>query len=230
MAITATVLTRAAAVAAVAAGVVFIGVNVNHPHLDATTVATTEVVVRSWFKVVMAALALTGITGMYLSQIRRNGVLGLVGYATFGVGYLLIMSTSLIAAAVLPSLVATDPAYVGDVLAVFTGGTAAGDIGALQVVFQVQSVGYLAGGLLFGIALFRARVLIRWATVLLAASGLISAALGLMPDFLYRLLAFPNAVAMIALGVSLWRYTRRHDIAPTSDPADPARHTTASAQ
>ena len=28
----------------------------------------------------MAALALAGITGMYLSQARRTGLLGLVGY------------------------------------------------------------------------------------------------------------------------------------------------------
>jgi hypothetical protein len=29
----------------------------------------------------MAVLALVGITGMYLSQVRRNGVLGLVGFS-----------------------------------------------------------------------------------------------------------------------------------------------------
>ncbi len=39
----------------------------------------------------MAVLALVGITGMYLSQIRRNGVLGLVGYVLLAAGYLLIM-------------------------------------------------------------------------------------------------------------------------------------------
>jgi hypothetical protein len=36
--------------------------------------------VRDSLKVLMAVLALVGITGMYLSQIRRNEVLGLVGY------------------------------------------------------------------------------------------------------------------------------------------------------
>ena len=53
--------------------------------------------------------------------------------------------------------------------------------------------------------LFRARVLARWATVLLAIGGLVSAALSMMPDAFYRLLAFPNGVAMIGLGYSLWR-------------------------
>ena len=80
MTVTTTSLTRAAGAAAVAAGLIFIGVQINHPHLDATSIATTEVVIRDFLKVLMAALALVGITGMYLSQARRNGLLGLVGY------------------------------------------------------------------------------------------------------------------------------------------------------
>ena len=46
MAITETALTRAAAAAAVAAGALFIGVQVGHPELDATSITTTEVYVR----------------------------------------------------------------------------------------------------------------------------------------------------------------------------------------
>ncbi len=75
---------------------------------------------------------------------------------------------------------------------------------------------YLAGGLLFGIALFRARVLARWATVLLAVGGLVSAALSLMPDAFYRLLAYPNGIAMIGLGVSLWLSQREGSSVETS--------------
>ncbi len=42
MTITPTSLSRAAAVAAVLAGLVFIGVQINHPHMDAASVTTTE--------------------------------------------------------------------------------------------------------------------------------------------------------------------------------------------
>ena len=35
-----------------------------------------------------------------------------------------------------------------------------------------------------------------------------SAALAVMPDAFYRLLAFPNAIALIGLGYSLWTTTR----------------------
>ena len=214
MSITPTSLTRAAGAAAAAAGMIFIGVQVNHPHLDATTITTTNVEVRDGLKVLMAVLALVGITGMYLSQVRRNGRLGLLGYLLLSAGYLSIMATSFVAAFVLPSIAGTNTGYVNDVIAATTGGSPTGDIGPLGVVIQVQSFAYLAGGLIFGIALYRAGVLARWAAALLAVGGVVTVALSVMPDAFYRLLAFPNGIAMIALGVSLWRASR-----PAADPA-----------
>ncbi len=208
MTITPQTLTRGAAAAAVAAGVTFIGVQIGHPHLDADSITTIEMTVRGSLKVLMAVLALAGITGMYLSRVRRNGLLGLVGYLLFAGGYLLIMCTSYAAAFVLPSVAEADRDYVNSVLAVASGGAADTEIGALAILFRAQGFGYLAGGLVFGIALFRARVLARWACVLLAVSGLVSAALTVMPDALYRLIAFPNGIALIGLGCSLWATTR----------------------
>ena len=104
MTITSTTLTRGAGVAAVAAGLIFIGVQINHPHADVTAVTTTEWAVRNSLKVLMAALVLVGITGMYLRQVKQTGVLGLLGYLVFSIGYLLIMSTTVISAYVLPSV------------------------------------------------------------------------------------------------------------------------------
>ncbi len=63
-------LTRAAGLAAVAAGLIFIGVQVGHPHMDATSITSSEVVLRNALKMLMASLALAGITGMYLRQVR----------------------------------------------------------------------------------------------------------------------------------------------------------------
>jgi hypothetical protein len=216
MTITATTLTRGAAAAAAAAGLIFIGVQVNHPHLDAGSITTTEMAVRGSFKVLMAALALVGITGLYLRQVKETGVLGLIGYLLFGAGYLLVMSTAFVATYVLPSVAETGPSYVNDVIAAATGGTPAGDIGLLRNVIQIQDIAYLAGGLVFGIALFRARVVARWAAALLAVGGVVTVALSMMPDAFYRLLAFPNGIAMIALGVSLWRTTRTTDTDATT--------------
>jgi hypothetical protein len=209
MTVTPTALTRAAGVSAAVAGALFIGVQINHPQLNATSITTTDVYFRDSLKVLMAVLALVGITGMYLSQVRRHGVLGLVGYGLLAAAYLIIMCRVFAAAYVLPEIAGANPGYVNDVIAVDTGrGSAEGDIGALQTVIQLAGFAYLAGGLLFGIALYRAHVLARWAAALLAVGGVVSVALSLMPDAFYRLLAFPNGIAMIGLGYSLWRTTR----------------------
>ena len=212
-------LVAASGLCAAAAGAIYIGVQINHPHLDAISIQTTEMAVRNTLKVLMAALSLVGITGMYLSQIRRNGVLGLVGYLVLGAGYLMILGTAYAAAFVMPTVAGLDAGYVNDVIAATTGGTPTGDIGALATMLKVQGFAYLAGGLLFGIALFRAHVLARWATVLLALGGLASAALSMMPDAFYRLLAFPTGIAMIGLGVSLWLGQRQASSVET----DPSR-------
>jgi hypothetical protein len=187
-------------------------VQFNHPHLDVTSITTTEVIIRSCLKALMAVLALVGITGMYLSQIRRNGKLGLIGFMMLAGGYLLIMSTTLVAASILPLVAGTDPGFVTDAIAISTGGTASGDVGLLAYLSKAQDLGYLLGGLLFGIALYRAHVLARWACALLAVGGVVTIALSVMPDAFYRLLALPNGIAMIGLGYSLWSTARTtHD-------------------
>jgi hypothetical protein len=217
MTITPAALTRTAGIAAVAAGALFIGVNIDHPDLNATSIATTNVYVRDSFKVLMCVLALVGISGMYLSQLRRNGVLGLVGYAVFALGYLGIMSIAFVAAYVLPEVVGSNRVYVSDVLALNTSqGTVVGDVGALHTVMQLQGFAYLAGSILFGIALYRAHVLARWAAVVLMISGLAPLALPLMPDAFYRYLSYPNGIAMIGLGYSLWYTTRASTTTQTS--------------
>ena len=48
---------------------------------------------------------------MYLSQVRRNGLLGLIGYLVFAAGYLQLMIPPYIAAFVLPSIAETNPGY-----------------------------------------------------------------------------------------------------------------------
>lgn len=156
----------------------------------------------------MAVLALAGITGMYVSQVRRSGLLGLVGYVVLALGYLTILCTSFLAACVLPSIADRNPSYVNSVLTAADGGAITSEIGALGVAIQLQNITYLAGGVLLGIALLRAGVLVRWGAVLLAVGGPVSIALSMLPDAFHRLLAFPNGIAMIALGYSLWRTAR----------------------
>jgi hypothetical protein len=208
MTITTTTLTRAAGLAAVAAGVLFSAVQIGHPHLDAAFAATAEYAVRETVKVLFAALALAGITGMYLRQVRQTGVLGLVGYLLFGTALLLVLSVQVIGLTVLPSLTTSDPGFVDDVLAVAAGGTATGDIGLFPTLSTVLGIAFIGGGLLFGVALFRASVLARWAAALLTVGALATAAIPLLPMINQRLFAIPVGVALAGLGYSLWSTSR----------------------
>ena len=209
MTITTTTLTRAAGVAAVVGGLLYIGVQIRHPNLDLALVTTTEWKVRQTMKVLFASLSLAGITGMYLRQVTRTGVLGLIGYLTLATGFLLMLSTEVIGLVVVPTIAGTSPGYVTDVLAVSVpGGHATGNIGLIGPFSQVAGFGYLAGGLIFGIALFRANILARWAAALLAVGAVATLAIPLVPQVNFRLFAIPTGVALAGLGYSLWRDQR----------------------
>jgi hypothetical protein len=208
MNVTATGLTKAAGAAAAVAGTIFIAVQIGHPSFESFTTETGQWVARCSAKTVMAALALAGITGIYLRQYRKAGLLGLVGYLVFAAGYLAIFAVELIAVFVLPQLVDTQPAFVNDAVVASGGGHPNGDIGSLQTLFDLAGAGYIVGGLLFGIALFRTGVLPRWAAALLAVSTVATAALAVLPASFDRPMAVPEGVALIGLGVSLWRNPR----------------------
>ena len=225
MTITTTKLTRAAGLAAVAGGLLFIAVQIKHPLLDASFTTTTEFAVRETMKIFVAVLSLIGITGIYLRQVRQTGVLGLIGYVALGVGYLTILSVQAIGVFVLPDLAATQPGYVNDVLAVATSGTPVGDVGRMQTLSKI-GIGYIVGGTLFGIALFRAGVLARWAAVLLSVGAVATLATPFLPELIQRPFAVPVSVALIGLGYSLWREQRTPTAQPLHSPAssqlDPA--------
>jgi hypothetical protein len=216
MNVTTTGLTKAAGAAAAVAGTIFIAVQIGHPSFEAYNTETTQWVARCSAKTVMAALALVGITGIYLHQHRKAGLLGLIGYLVFAAGYLTMFSTEVIAVFVLPQLVHIQPAFTNAAIVASGGGHPTGDIGSLHALFDVAGAGYIVGGLLFGIALFRTGVLARWAAVLLAVSTPATALLAVLPESFDRPMAVPEGIALIGLGVSLWRTQRKPAPVPSA--------------
>jgi hypothetical protein len=215
MTITTTQLTRAAGLSAVAGGLLFIAVQIKHPLLDATFTTTTEYAVRETGKIFMAVFSLIGITGIYLRQVRQIGVLGLIGYLVLGVGYLGILSVQVVGVFVLPVVAASDSGYVNDVLAVATSGTPVGDIGQVGILIKGAGFAYIVGGIIFGIALFRAGVLARWAAALMSVGAVATVATSLLPELTQRLFAIPVGVALVGLGFSLWREQRTTKSVPS---------------
>ncbi len=210
MGITANRLTATAGLCAAAAGAIFIGVQINHPPADVAHLVTTEMTVRETAKALMCVLAVAGFTGMFLCNRHRFGRLGRAGYSLLTVGYLAMFAVECIVGYVLPTESHSDPVYVQHVLNAAIGHGPSGGIGHLHELFLVSGIGYSLGGLLFGIALFRARVLSRWASVVLAYGTTSALALSVLPESFNRPFAVPTGVALIGLGLSLWRGQRRH--------------------
>jgi uncharacterized membrane protein YphA (DoxX/SURF4 family) len=94
-----------------------------------------------------------------------------------------------------------------------TGLTRAAGISA---AVAASGVGYIVGGLIFGIALFRAGVLARWAAALLAVATIGTATLAVLPESFNRPMAVPEDIALIGLGISLWRTQARTEADTTA--------------
>jgi hypothetical protein len=163
----------------------------------------------------MATLAIIGISGLYLRNVERMGVLGLLGFVLFAGCFMVISAWSFVELVALPPLAEQAPQFVNDFLAVPGGGDIVGDVGAVKVAAGITAVGYLLGGLVFGAALFRARVVARWAALLLAAGSVVTVLVPVLPHAFERLLALPMGAALAALGGSLW--SRQRDVSTQSD-------------
>jgi hypothetical protein len=206
--ITSSRLTAISGLCAAAAGAIFIGVQIHHPPADVAHLVTTEMTIRETAKTLMAALALAGFSGMFLRHRGRFGRLGRVGYALLSVGYLAMFATEFFVGYYLPTEAHSNPVYVQHVLNAVVAHGPSGGIGPLQMLFLVMGLGYAFGGLLFGIALFRAGILARWACLLLAYGTVSALALSALPMSFSRPFAVPTGVALIGLGISLWRDQR----------------------
>lgn len=158
MTITTDKLTRAAGLSAVVAGLLYIFVQLIHPDENVASVTTTAWTVTHLLTLAMSVLALIGVSGLYLRQVRETGPLGLIGFLLFGSSFVVITVLIFVEVAVLPLLADQAPQFVNDVLTISTGGEVTGDVGAFTAASIVSAVTYLFGGLLFGVALFRARI------------------------------------------------------------------------
>lgn len=222
MSITTTHLTRAAGVGAVVAGLLFCAVQINHPAVDLAFVNTAEFAIRQGMKICFALLALIGITGMYLPQVRKMGVLGLIGYLILGAAFLGMLIFEVAAVVILPAISHSSPEYVSAVIGVALGGKAAIDVGLMSPLNSFVGISYMAGGLVFGIALFRANILARWAALLLAVATPLSILIPFLPFINQRLFAVPTGLALIALGSSLWLTCRAKGASVASALSEPA--------
>jgi hypothetical protein len=220
MTITTQGLSRAAAVSAMASGVLYASIQFIHPAEEVSNVTGSTWALVHYLTVAMAVLGLAGITGLYLRQVRQMKVLGLAGFVLLALFYLAATAHSYVEAFILPPLAEQSPQVAVDILALFGSAPADGSLGPVEGISTFAFAVYFLGGLTFGAATFRARILARWAGILLAAGSVSTILLPLLPHAAGRFAALPVGIAVAWLGYSLWAGQHRHAPAPVSGPGD----------
>lgn len=205
MNITSATLSRAAAVAATLAGLIYIVIQFIHPADVVESLTTQRWITVHLVSFTMAVLALIGLTGIYLRQIRQFGLLGLIAYAMFALFFLLQAAYTFAEALVAPLIAVDGPELATGIAGLFGREPAESDLGILGGLPLVGLVLYVGGALLFGVSIIRARVLSRGAGILLIAAAAVTPVAGaLLPHALERMAALPMGAALIWLGYSLW--------------------------
>jgi hypothetical protein len=191
-----------------AAGVCYVAVGVFHPLNVLSSVTTTRWAVVHVLAGTMCFFGLLGMAGLYARQVEKSGWLGLAGYLLFSLWLALIMGFTFVEVLILPVLATAAPAVVEGWLGMFTGSAGEIKLGALPTLWMLTGPVYILGGLLFGVATFRARILPRWAGVLLAAGATFGPVAALLPLEYQAKVAIPVGVALTWLGYALWSERR----------------------
>src|ERR1700754_3239996 len=200
-------LLRAAGLSAAAAGVLFALMQFIHPVETVANVETSAWTNVHYIGILMCLLGMVGVAGIYLRQVRESGLLGLAGCVMLVSFFFLTAGFQFIEAFALPEMTDDAPQLVTHILGISTGKDT-GDLGAITAIWPITGALYLVGGLVFSVALYRARVLARWASITLAAGVAVTLAMPAVPHSTARLFAFPVALALVGLGLSLWRDQR----------------------
>ena len=211
MKVTASKITGWAGLSAMVAGILFVVIQPIHPPDVLASVTTDQWALVISLKLGFALFGLLGLAGIYARQAHEAGWLGLAGYVLFSLFLALTTAFAFAEAFVLPLLATDAPKFVDGFLGLATGTVSEVSLGPIPTVYALAGVGYIVGGLMFGIATFRAGILPRWAAGMLALAGPVSIlAVAILPHDLERYAAAPGGIALAALGFALWAERREH--------------------
>jgi hypothetical protein len=215
MKITASSLIRWSGLAALVAGIIFAGIQPIHPPDVLASVTTGAWAIITPLKTVMGLLFLLGMTGLYARQVEETGWLGLAGYLLLSLMWALQTAFIFAEAFILPLLATAAPTFVESYLGIVNGHPGVMNVGTLAAIYNLLiGIPYMLGGLLFGIATFRAGILPRWPAGLLAVAAAVTPAAALLPHEIQRYAGIPVGLALAWLGYALWSERR----APASEP------------
>jgi len=213
-------LLRLAGLAALLAGICYVLVGLFHPANVAASVTTTRWQIVHVLACAMCFFGLLGMAGLYARQAVRTGWVALAGYLLLSLWLTLVLGFSFVEAFILPHVASAVPTFVQSWMGMFNGPAGPFDLGILPAIWTSTAPMYIGGGLLFGIATFRAGILPRWAGALLALSVVVAPVAVLLPNASQPKIAVPFGVALAWLGFALLRERRTEDGVAVLPPRD----------
>jgi len=198
-------LIRLAGLSALTGGLCYVIVGVFHPANDPASVTTTSWATVHVIACAMSFFGLLGLVGIYARQAVKAGWLGLVGFILLSLWFVVVMGFTFVEAFILPQLAATTPALADAWMKIFNGGTStlSLSLGVLPTLWRLTGFVYILGGLLFGIATFRARILPRGAGVLLALGTVLAPVGAVLSLSAQPKIAIPTGLALAWMGYAL---------------------------
>jgi hypothetical protein len=135
--------------------------------------------------------------------VEKASWLGLVGFLMLSLFWVASTAFNFAEAFILPLLTNDAPKYVEGILGVFAGSASEVNLGVLPAMAPIAAGLYILGGLLLGIATFRAGILPRWAAGMLIFGALAPLASSILGHPTDRILAVPLGIALVWLGYAL---------------------------
>jgi len=196
-------LIRLAGLSAVLAGICYVGVGLLHPANLPASVTTTRWATAHLLMCAVCFFGLLGMAGLYVRQAVRSGWLGLAGFVMLSLWLVIVMGFSFVEAFLLPQAGTVTPAFIEGWMGMFNGTPSTVNLGIMPTLWTLTAPLYMLGGLSFGIATFRARILPRGAAVLLAAGTAAAPVAALLSLETMPKVAIPVGLALAWLGYAL---------------------------
>jgi len=206
------------------AGICFVVLGLLHPPNVLSSVTTPRWTIVHSLALAMSFFGLLGIMGLYARQVKESGWLGLVGFLLLSLWLVLILPFTFFEVFFLPLLATEAPTFAKGFLGIFTGSASGINFGALPALWQLSSALLLLGGLVFGIATFRAHVLSRWPAGLLAVAAALTPAAAFLPHAIQPLVAVPLGAGLAWLGYALFSERREQAAEPVPSSGSPQLH------